>query len=818
MNLFDGPGTARATARALDWAATPLGKHEEWSPELRHTVRLTLSNGLPACVLWGPEYVGIYNDAMAVVFAAKHPGVMGLPSRKAWPEAWATNEPIFAKVMQGETVTVEDAPYMSERNGPREQMTITISFSPIIIERGQIGGVLCTMIETTAENRARLLAAEREELIEELEVERERAEEERVLATSVLESMNDCYFTLDSDFRLTFVNRAMERVVGMMRESLIGQSLWDVFPSTQGGDFERNYRQALKERSDVHFTSRYSSESLNLLAEVDAYPTESGGLAVFWRDVTQQTRDAMALVESEARFRAVQDAAPAGSTLYRPVRDDEGTIVDFEVVYINTAGARMAGAPKESLVGKTLLEMFPHAIPNGVFEKYVQAMESGVPVEWEARDMREGVNLGVHFIAVLAGELLHVRYADITERMRMAAERETLLEATNAAYAEARTAEAKLRDVFEQAPVAIAVMTGPEHVYTIVSPRYAESPGGGRPLLGRSVREAFPEVAGTGFFELMDQVYETGEPYRSFERKVHLQDAKTGEMQELWFNIGYQPLRNAQGTVYAIASAAYDVTDQIRARQEVEAAREGAEAARVEAEAANKAKGEFLAVMSHELRTPLNAIGGYAELIEIGVHGPTTDAQRVALGRIQQSQRHLLGLINGVLNYSRVEAGAVTYSIEPVPVLEAVMEAESLVAPQLRARGLEYHWAGCQDDLWVMVDREKLQQILLNLLSNAIKFTDARDGKPGRIDASCELLGGEVHIHVRDTGEGIEAGRLLSVFEPFVQIDQRLTRRQEGVGLGLTISRDLARGMGGDLIAASTLGEGSVFTLVLPRA
>jgi signal transduction histidine kinase len=129
-----------------------------------------------------------------------------------------------------------------------------------------------------------------------------------------------------------------------------------------------------------------------------------------------------------------------------------------------------------------------------------------------------------------------------------------------------------------------------------------------------------------------------------------------------------------------------------------------------------------------------------------------------------------------------------------------------------------YRWAGCEDDLAVCADRDKLQQVLLNLLSNAIKFTDSRDGEPGRIDVSCEVAqdSGRVLIRVRDTGVGIAADKLDSIFDPFVQVDQRLTREHSGTGLGLAISRDLARGMGGDLAAASMVGAGSTFTLSLP--
>jgi signal transduction histidine kinase len=224
--------------------------------------------------------------------------------------------------------------------------------------------------------------------------------------------------------------------------------------------------------------------------------------------------------------------------------------------------------------------------------------------------------------------------------------------------------------------------------------------------------------------------------------------------------------------------------------------------------------------MSHELRTPLNAIGGYAELIELGIRGPITPEQRADLARIQQSQRHLLGLINGVLNYARVEAGAVHYSVEAASLAEVLAACEALIAPQVRARGLTLDHEPCDRSIRVRADREKLQQIVLNLLSNAVKFTDAG----GRIALRCldSTVDGTavttVRVRVSDTGIGIAPDHLERVFEPFVQIDASLTRTREGTGLGLAISRDLARGMGGDLVAESVRGEGSAFTLTLPRA
>ena len=232
------------------------------------------------------------------------------------------------------------------------------------------------------------------------------------------------------------------------------------------------------------------------------------------------------------------------------------------------------------------------------------------------------------------------------------------------------------------------------------------------------------------------------------------------------------------------------------------------------AEEANRAKAQFLAMMSHELRTPLNAIGGYADLMEMGLRGEVTDLQREDLARIKASQRHLLGLINEVLNYAKLETGTVHYDLADVDVGEALASAEALVAPQAHAKGLALEVDTCGAELTVRADSEKLLQILANLLSNAVKFTP----RGGRVRLWCDASGADACFRVSDTGIGLPADKLEAVFEPFVQIRSDLTRTQEGTGLGLAISRSIAEAMHGSLTAESAPGEGSTFTLRLPLA
>jgi signal transduction histidine kinase len=248
-------------------------------------------------------------------------------------------------------------------------------------------------------------------------------------------------------------------------------------------------------------------------------------------------------------------------------------------------------------------------------------------------------------------------------------------------------------------------------------------------------------------------------------------------------------------------------------RRAQEAAVEAARA-RADAEAASRAKSEFLAVMSHELRTPLNAIGGYVELLDMEVRGPVTEAQRNDLARIKRSQTHLLGLINEVLNYTRIEAGAMQYDIAPHSAEALMSTIEPMVSPLLRAKGISFQRANGRPEDRVLADSERVGQIFINLLSNAVKFTPPG----GAVTLRCEPDGDSLAFRVTDTGIGIPADRIESIFDPFVQINSRLTRTEEGVGLGLAISRDLARGMGGDLTVESREGIGSTFILTLPLA
>jgi PAS domain S-box-containing protein len=312
---------------------------------------------------------------------------------------------------------------------------------------------------------------------------------------------------------------------------------------------------------------------------------------------------------------------------------------------------------------------------------------------------------------------------------------------------------------------------------------------------------------------------ENGSGYRSEFRIVR---PDTGEL--AWLEERGAVVRDRQGRRARMVGVVMDVSERKRIEAERERLLTAERLARAEAETADRAKSEFLTTMSHEFRTPLNAIVGYVQLLEMGLPGPVTDDQRGYLTRLRACTRHLLGLVNDVLDLAKVEAGQLVVARERAIAGAAVEAALALAQPDAEARGIAV--VNQSDDGLVpyVGDEHRVRQVLLNLLSNAVKFTDSG----GRIVVDCATVddvppGGRVAgggpwvvIRVRDTGIGIPVEQREAVFGVFHQVEQGMTRTRGGTGLGLAISRRLARLMGGDLTLASEVGRGSEFSLWLP--
>lgn len=275
-----------------------------------------------------------------------------------------------------------------------------------------------------------------------------------------------------------------------------------------------------------------------------------------------------------------------------------------------------------------------------------------------------------------------------------------------------------------------------------------------------------------------------------------------------WANVIITALYDENKTLIGFGKVTRDLTERLLAQQKaISDAKKIAEV-----EAGSRAKSEFLTTMSHELRTPLNAIGGYAELLALGIAGPTTPGMLEYVERIQNSQKHLLRIINDLLNLGQIEAGRISYLTQPVDVLATVKSVYQMVEPQAIGRGQHLTSPVCDKNLMAFADASKVGQIVLNLLSNAIKYTP--NGSTIRVRCSREE--DKVRIIVSDNGPGIPESMRDAIFEPFVQVGRTLTNLREGTGLGLAISREIAQAMNGTLAMEPAEGGGSSFILILP--
>ena len=358
-----------------------------------------------------------------------------------------------------------------------------------------------------------------------------------------------------------------------------------------------------------------------------------------------------------------------------------------------------------------------------------------------------------------------------------------------------------LREIFERAPAFIAMLRGPDHLFEVANPFYMRLVGETRSIIGRTAREALPEIEGQGFFELMDSVYASGVPFNGREVRVMIQ--RGAGLEEHFLDFVVQPTRDAEGSVNGIFVHGTDLTEQVHARQLVE--RQA-----TDLERANRAKDQFLATLSHELRTPMTAVLGWARLLKMGLTAPEAD---VAIDAIDRSASTQAQLIEDVLDISRITSGKLTFEPHPVDLATVAQAAIMTVHPAAAAKNIEVLTGFPPLVPPLYGDEGRLQQVIWNLLSNAIKFTP----KGGRVTVRIAQVGSLLRLTVQDTGQGIGREFLPHVFEAFRQGDSSTTRSHGGMGLGLAIVRTLVEMHGGQIFAESDgPGKGATFTVEVP--
>ena len=635
--------------------------------------------------------------------------------------------------------------------------------------------------------------------------ERERAETaarfQRYILQLVTDNATSALFMMDRDGRPTFMNPAAAAMTGFALDEIRDVPLHDTIHHhhPDGRPYpisECPIDRALPENSDVRahedvFVRRDGSFFPVVCA---ASPIVEDGVPV---GTVVEVRDVTTEKAAREQLRLLTESIPvqvwtAGA--------------DGGLDYVSRRTVEYFGVAEPALLG-TGWATFVHPddlAPAG--ERWSHALATGEPYEAEFRLRGADGAYRWHLARALGlrdvqGRVTRWFGSNTDVHDRRLAERDR-----DRALAEAEAARQNLHQAFEQAPAAISVTEGPNHVTTTQN-AISRQLIGGRDLIGIPVRQALPELEGQGFFEIIDEVYATGEPFVGRELPVRWDPLGNGQMTEGFFNVVYQPLRDADGRISGILSHSVEVTEQVRARQEVE--RKAEELARLAdaLERSNQELDQFAYVTSHDLKAPLRGIANLAQWIEedLGerVTGESREHMRLLKGRVHRME----ALIDGILAYSRAGRARVTPERLDTGVL--VQEAVELlgVGPDVRIEV-------APDLPTIVAERVPVQQVFLNLIGNAVKFARAhRPDAVVRID--WRDAGDLVEFRVADNGPGIAPefhARVWGIFQTLQARD-----KVEGTGIGLSVVKKIVESRGGHAWLESAPGEGAAFYISLPR-
>jgi len=709
-----------------------------------------------------------------------------------------------------------------------------------------VSGLLLSAV--IAERKA--TEAEREHLIrEQATQEAEREGEKRY--RRIVELANEGIWTLDAQGATTFVNRQFAHMLGYEPKEMAGKSALEFCPDAPSASLLEAGVSELR-------LLKKSGEEVWAKISTAPIPDEqhgADGMLVMLTDITESKRAEELIRKSSAELQVVLDNSPA--LIY--MKDQAG-----RYIYVNRCWSESFHFSSEFARGKTDFELFSEDAAQQFAANDRVVAESGQTREFEEQALLADGPHSYQSIKVALRDnngqfqALCGITTDITERKaRAEALRQThralrVLSQCNSAVVHATGEQALLNEVCRVAvgpagylfawvgyaendeartvrPVASAGAA--EGFLESIHVSWADNEYGrgslgpairtGKPVVVRRLRDQTTfaqwrnDLISHNFESIMsvplrlgDQVYGAlaiyaGEPDAFDSSEVEL-IAELGE--NLAHGIAALRVRNERAeAIAALERARSELEDRVRQRTaELVEARDAALSA-------DRLKSAFLATMSHELRTPLNSIIGFTGIVLQGLAGPLNDEQAKQLGMVQNSSRHLLALINDVLDISKIEAGQLNIFCAPFPMLPAIEKTVSAILPLAEKKGIAVRTELSPDVGEISSDQRRTEQILLNLLGNAVKFTDQ-----GEVVVQCRRENGWIVTTIRDTGIGIDPRHHKSIFEPFRQEDTGLARKREGTGLGLSICKRLVELLGGFISVESALGEGSTFTVRLP--
>ena len=502
-------------------------------------------------------------------------------------------------------------------------------------------------------------------------------------------------------------------------------------------------------------------------------------------DITARKQAEELLRASEEQFRTLVTSIDQGFCVVELMYAD-GQVTDYRIVEANPVFEQQTGLAKP--VGRTIRELAPD-IEERWFEIYGRVAATGDPIRFVEGSAALGRWFDV-FASPAGGpgsNRVAVLFSDITARRGIEAERERWLR-------EVEAERSRLAEVFRHAPSFMAVLSGPTHVFERANDRYLELIGG-REVIGQPIRAALPEVEGQGYFEMLEGVLRSGEPYIGTGHRVQLRRA--GRMEERVVDFVYQPIRNVEGDVTGVLVQGIDTTERKAAE---DALRE-----------ADRKKDDFIALLAHELRNPLAPIRNGLQVIRLAGHDEVSRAQTQKM--MDRQLTHMVRLIDDLLDVSRIERHKMELRRSRVSLADIVNSAVETARPAIEESAHEFTITLPAQPVLLDADLTRLSQVFSNLLTNSAKYTE----RGGRIWLTAETSGGEVVVAVRDTGIGIPAEALANIFDMFSQVDRSIERSKGGLGIGLALVKGLVEMHGGTVSASSEgAGAGSTFTVTLP--
>lgn len=621
---------------------------------------------------------------------------------------------------------------------------------------------------------------------------------------TVAENATLALFIMDERQRCTYMNRAAEEMTGFCSDELEGKELHYYIHHTRpdGSHYpleecpiDQAFPQNMREQGEEVFVHK---DGQLYPVTFTASPIRRDGLTVGTiieaRDITEERAREAELAREQERYRFFAEMIPAQAWTARS---------DGRLDYVSDRTARYFGVPAAQVLEDGWLEVLHPGDVAKAADRWGRSITTGASYEVEFRLRRADGEYRWHLARADAmrsptGEITawFGVNTDIHDQKVAEAERERLVR-------DLETGQARLSQIFAEAPAVMALYTGPDHVITMVNPAWARTVG--KPeVLGKTFRDAFPEFAQSGLYELLDQVYETGDPFVESELNVPLERFESGVLEDSYWNFVWRPLAGEGPRGRDILVHAVEVTDQVLARRQVEEkAVELARIARV-LEASNRELDQFAYVASHDLKAPLRGISNISTWIEDDLPDGVTPVVKEHLELLRGRVQRMDGLIDGILQYSR--AGRVREPAVRVDTAELVQYVVELIAPpeQVQIRLDER-----LPSLWT--ERLPLQQVFMNLIGNAVKY--ARAGEP-LVEVSARHVNGEWEFAVRDNGPGIAPEYHERVFGIFQMLEAR--DKVEGTGIGLSIVKKLVESRGGRVWVESEEGAGSTFRFLWP--